>query len=166
METSVRRQVRERARHRCEYCGLAERDVYIPHHIDHIRPKQHGGDDSPNNLSLCCQGCNLKKGPNLAGIDAETGALVALFNPREQVWAEHFVLEGTIIRGLTPPGRVTVQVLDMNSRERVKTREDLQDTDGLTMRMKSEITQSSRVAEASYLEAIDIAIKQRATGSI
>ncbi len=132
MEPTVRRLVRERARHRCEYCGLAERDVYIPHHIDHIRPKQHGGDDSPVNLALSCQGCNLKKGPNLAGIDPQTGALVALFNPREQVWAEHFVLQGAVIKGLTPVGRATVQVLDMNSRERVKIREDLHDTNDPT----------------------------------
>jgi 5-methylcytosine-specific restriction endonuclease McrA len=108
MEANSRRLVRERAGHRCEYCGLAERDVYIPHHIDHIRPKQHGGDDSPGNLSLCCQGCNLKKGPNLAGIDNETGSLVALFNPREQMWTEHFIFDGAFIRGLTPTGRVTV----------------------------------------------------------
>ena len=132
MDTNVRRQVRERARHRCEYCGLAERDVYIPHHIDHIRPKQHDGDDSPENLALACQGCNLKKGTNLAGIDPETGTLVALFNPREQAWADHFVFQGALIRGLTPTGRATVQVLDMNSRERVKIRADLRDIDALT----------------------------------
>ncbi len=66
------------------------------------------------------------------GLDPETGTLVALFNPRERVWAEHFVLQGTFIRGLTPAGRATVQVLDMNSRERVKIREDLRDTDDLT----------------------------------
>ena len=89
MEASTRRLVRDRASHQCEYCGLAEAHVYIPHHIDHIRPKQHGGNDSPENLALSCQGCNLKKGSNLAGIDDESGAMVALFNPRQQVWVEH-----------------------------------------------------------------------------
>ena len=125
METSVRRLVRDRAGKRCEYCGLAEEHVYIPHHIDHIRPKQHGGDDSPLNLALACQGCNLKKGSNLAGIDPESETLVALFNPRKQVWAEHFVFRGALIVGLTPVGRATVAVLDMNTRERVKIREDV-----------------------------------------
>ena len=128
MDTSVRRLVRDRARQRCEYCGLAEAHVYIPHHIDHIRPKQHGGDDSLLNLALACQGCNLKKGANLAGIDPESGAMVALFNPREQPWSEHFVFRGALIVGLTPVGRATVRVLDMNSRERVKIREDLRET--------------------------------------
>ena len=125
METSVRRLVRDHAGKRCEYCGLAEEHVYIPHHIDHIRPKQHGGDDSPLNLALACQGCNLKKGSNLAGIDPASETLVALFNPREQVWAEHFVFRGALIVGLTPVGRATVAVLDMNTRERVKIREDV-----------------------------------------
>ena len=131
MDATVRRLVRERAHRRCEYCGLAEVYVYIPHHIDHIRPKQHGGDDSLVNLALACQGCNLKKGTNLAGIDPESDAMVALFNPREQTWSEHFVFRGASIIGLTPVGRVTVQVLDMNSRERVKIREDLQETNDL-----------------------------------
>lgn len=132
MEASVRRLVRERANHRCEYCGLAERDVYIPHHIDHIRPKQHGGDNSLVNLALSCQGCNLKKGTNLVGIDPETGTMAALFNPRAQTWSEHFAVQGAFIKGLTPVGRATVQVLDMNSREQVKIREDLQGADDLT----------------------------------
>ncbi len=131
MEASVRRLVRDRARNRCEYCGLAEAHVYIPHHIDHIRPRQHGGDDSPMNLALACQGCNLKKGANLAGIDPESGTMEALFNPREQVWAEHFVFRGALIVGLTPIGRATVHVLDMNTKERVKIREDAQKTSDL-----------------------------------
>ena len=125
METSVRRLVRDRAGKRCEYCGLAEEHVYIPHHIDHIRPKQHGGDDSPLNFALACQGCNLKGRSNLAGIDPASETLVALFNPRKQVWAEHFVFRGALIVGLTPVGRATVAVLDMNTRERVKIREDV-----------------------------------------
>ncbi len=129
MDANVRRLVRERAHQRCEYCRLAEAYVYIPHHIDHIRPKQHGGDDSLANLALACQGCNLKKGTNLAGIDPESGAMVALFNPREQTWSEHFAFQGALIVGTTPVGRVTVQVLDMNSRGRIKIREDLRDTD-------------------------------------
>ena len=127
MEASTRRLVRDRASHQCEYCGLAEAHVYIPHHIDHIRPKQHGGNDSPENLALSCQGCNLKKGSNLAGIDDESGAMVALFNPRQQVWVEHFVFQGARVVGLTPVGRATVYVLDMNATERVKIREDVSD---------------------------------------
>jgi hypothetical protein len=124
METRLRSLVRHRADKRCEYCGLAEEQTYIPHHIDHIRPKQHGGDNALTNLALACQGCNLKKGANLAGIDPESGTMVALFNPREQVWTEHFIFRGAHLVGLTPVGRATVYVLDLNTQERVKIRED------------------------------------------
>jgi hypothetical protein len=125
MDPSVRRRVRDRADGRCEYGGLAEEDSYIPHHIEHIRPKQHGGSGSLSNLALACQACNLKKGPNLAGIDPQSETMVALFNPRQQSWEEHFIHRGDFIMGLTPTGRATVQVLDMNARERVKIRQDL-----------------------------------------
>jgi len=125
MDANIRRLARDRAQGCCEYCGLAEVHVYIRHHIDHIRSKQHGGDDAVANLALACQGCNLKKGANLAGIDPESGALTVLFNPREQTWTEHFVLQGNRIVGLTPVGRATVQVLDMNARERMKIRAEI-----------------------------------------
>ena len=53
---------------------------------------------------------------------------MALFNPREQVWAEHFVFRSALIVGLTPVGRATVYVLDMNTKEQVKIREDTRQT--------------------------------------
>ena len=43
-------------------------------HIEHITPRQHGGDDNADNLAgSCCPACNLHKGPNLTGIDPHTG---------------------------------------------------------------------------------------------
>lgn len=45
-----------------------------------------------------------------------TGAVVPLFHPRRDVWAEHFAWddEGMVIDGLTPTGRATVAALRMN----------------------------------------------------
>jgi hypothetical protein len=43
-----------------------------------------------DNLALACWTCNLKKGPNLSGVDPMTGQVAALFNPRDDEWAEHF----------------------------------------------------------------------------
>ena len=84
---------------------------------------QHGGTKQHDNLALACWHCNLKKGPNLAGIDPETGQIVPLFHPRKDKWAEHFAMHvGTLmplgieIEGLTPIGRATVRVLGMNER--------------------------------------------------
>jgi hypothetical protein len=48
--------------------------------------------------------------------------VVRLFNPREQAWGEHFELQGPLIAGLTPTGRVTVRVLSMNAGQRLQLR--------------------------------------------
>ena len=126
MEPDLRRSVRDRAGNRYEYCGL--RQEYAPlalYTIDHIIPKKHGGSDDLLNLALACYHCNIHKGPNLAGIDPDSGEMVALFNPRQQVWPDHFVREGAFIVGRTPVGRTTVRVLVMNAPERVELREKL-----------------------------------------
>jgi len=48
------------------------------------------------------------KGPNLSGLDPESGALVQLFHPRQDQWDEHFERNGVIIVGRTTIGRATV----------------------------------------------------------
>jgi hypothetical protein len=74
----------------------------------------------------------LKKGPNLSGIDPETGQIIALFNPRKDQWADHFAFAlarsprpGIEIRGQTPIGRTTVRVLGMNNEIRKRIRYEL-----------------------------------------
>jgi predicted RNA-binding protein with PUA domain len=54
-----------------------------------------------------------------------TGTIVALFHPRHDKWATHFKLEGAAIIPLTPTGRVTAKLLNLNNQERVDEREDL-----------------------------------------
>ncbi len=51
------------------------------------------------------------KGPNIASLDLRTGQLVPLFNPRHDIWDEHFALDEAAIRPLTSIGRVTTQLL-------------------------------------------------------
>lgn len=116
MDAATRAQVRRRAGNRCEYCGLAQEAAPVAtFHIEHVIPRQHGGGDDPSNLALACYHCNHHKGPNLTGIDPETGQIIPLFNPRTQLWNEHFALEGMEVVGLTPTGRTTVRVLAMNT---------------------------------------------------
>lgn len=43
-----------------------------------IIAKQHGGTDEASNLSFACIHCNRYKGPNIAGIDPDTGELTRL----------------------------------------------------------------------------------------
>jgi len=51
---TLRRQVRERARERCEYCLLAEIRAFFPHKPDHIIALTHGGETLLANLALAC----------------------------------------------------------------------------------------------------------------
>lgn len=66
--------------------------------------------------------CNLHKGPNLTGLDPVTGTITRLFHPRRDRWEDHFAWRGIRIIGITPVGRVTVQVLAMNSDEQLALR--------------------------------------------
>jgi hypothetical protein len=119
----VRDAVERRARGVCEYCHLPREGSVLPHQIDHIIGRQHQGIDDLENLCLCCIRCNLKKGPNIASVDPETGVIVQLFHPRRHAWSEHFMLDRDAqLRGLTPAGRVTVQLLDLNDPSRVNLR--------------------------------------------
>lgn len=128
MDAATRRLVRARAGNRCEYCGLSQDHQSFPAFpVDHIIARQHGGTDDAENLALSCYHCNLHKGPNLTGIDPESGAITALFHPRRSVWEEHFVVRDALIVGLTAVGRTTVYVLAMNAADRVQLRRELQD---------------------------------------
>jgi predicted restriction endonuclease len=123
MNNAVRRIVRERAGNRCEYCQLRQEDSLLAAlHVEHVIPKKHGGGGDLDNLALACIDCNLHKGSNLTGIDPETKQIVELFHPRRQMWDEHFEWRGITIFGKTLVGRVTVQVLDMNSEDQLSLR--------------------------------------------
>jgi hypothetical protein len=52
-----------------------------------------------------------------------------LFNPRIDHWHDHFSSDGPLILGLTPTGRATVAVLNMNEEQRVLLRQRLIDND-------------------------------------
>jgi hypothetical protein len=115
MDAALKRAVKNRAGQRCEYCGMPSSVSLTPFQIDHIIAKKHGGPTAVENLAFCCFHCNIYKGPNVAGIDSQTGAMVSLFNPRRDRWRDHFELrpDGHIL-GRTEVGRVTVVVLNMN----------------------------------------------------
>ncbi|MFN0165908.1 MAG: HNH endonuclease [Bryobacteraceae bacterium] len=125
MEPAAREFVRQRADHSCEYCLLRQEHSNLTHHVEHIIAKQHGGSDESDNLALACHRCNLRKGPNLTGIDPLTRGVTPLFHPRLQTWAEHFRLQGVRIEGITAVGRATVHVLALNDARRLELRAEL-----------------------------------------
>jgi hypothetical protein len=72
--------------------------------------------NEPVNLALSCQGCNNHKYTSTHGIDPVTGTSLPLFHPRNERWADHFVWSDdcSLILGLTPTGRATVEKLRLN----------------------------------------------------
>ena len=104
---SLRDQVRQRAKSRCEYCQLPQTCTVLPHEIDHILAQKHRGQTSLENLCLACAQCNASKGSNIASYDPVTRELTSLFNPRTHIWTEHFHW---------------ISVLNINSPERVEHR--------------------------------------------
>lgn len=118
-----RKAIFEAANACCEYCRVAQDDRLSTFQIDPIIPIKHGGTDNPDNRSLACLKCNGHKGPNVAALDPVTGDATKLYNPRKQKWEEHFEIQNdaTLI-GLTPEGRATVLVLNINEKSRVKHR--------------------------------------------
>jgi len=111
---SLRRLVIQRASDRCEYCGISQIGQVATFHIDHIVPVVAGGETVAENLALACVSCSLRKGARQALTDPQTGEVVSCFNPRQQVWKEHFAWDGVQLVGLTATGRAIVQALDLN----------------------------------------------------
>lgn len=118
----LRRLVRDRALGACEYCLFPEVMALVPHEVDHVVAQKHGGATDAANLALSCALCNKRKGSDIASIDPDSAALVALFHPRREAWREHFELQGAVILPLSPTGRATARLLAMNDPARVEER--------------------------------------------
>lgn len=121
----LRQRVAAAAHDRCGYCQTQQVVVGYALHIDHILPEAVGGPSTEDNLWLACSVCNNSKGAKTHALDSVTQTRVLLFNPRTMGWAEHFAwkADGTLMEGLTPTGRATIQALKLNSPLRVQARQ-------------------------------------------
>lgn len=117
--------VRRRAQETCEYCRMPQAFHPAPFQIDHIIAQQHHGPTSEENLAWACLRCNSHKGPNLSGYDWETGQVIRLFHPRQDVWEERFKWDGPYLQSRTQVGRVTIDVLTINHPAYVELRASL-----------------------------------------
>ena len=123
ISAALRREVTDRAGGCCEYCRVSVQDRAIDFAIDHVIAEKHAGPTQADNLSLSCYWCNSYKGSDLSSVDWETNqGIVPLFNPRRDIWDEHFRLDGVRIVPQTATGRVTVFLLQLNAIERIKER--------------------------------------------
>jgi len=125
MDRLLREQVWRRGSSRCEYCQMPQEFSDARHEIDHVIAEKHHGATASENLALSCFHRNNHKGPNIAGVDPDTGHLTRLFHPRQDAWNQHFSWRGAVLVGLTSIGRATVEVLAINIRHRVVHRQAL-----------------------------------------
>lgn len=111
-----RREIEKRAGYLCEYCLSRQDHSPQSFSIEHILPKVKKGTDEIENLALACQTCNNFKYIKTEAIDPLTGLNVSLYNPRKDVWEEHFSWSSdfTEIIGLSPTGRATIEILKLN----------------------------------------------------
>lgn len=120
--TSLRRLVIERAQGKCEYCLLHKDDAEFPHEIDHLIAVKHGGLTVLENLAFACLKCNRYKGSDLTAVDPIDKILVPIFDPRTQIWSQHFTIAGAYLIGQTQTGRATSSLLKFNDPARVRLR--------------------------------------------
>jgi HNH endonuclease len=121
----LRQQVAKNANYTCEYCLTPEYFLATTFHIDHIRSIKHGGKTLFQNLAYACPHCNQNKGSDIASY-SEEDELVRLFNPRKDIWDEHFeVTKIGIINPISSIGEVTVNTLSFNQLERIIFRKSL-----------------------------------------
>jgi hypothetical protein len=123
--SALRARVSAQARHRCGYCLTDARIVDALMEIDHSIPRSLGGLTEESNLWLACSHCNQHKSDRIAAFDPMTGERVRLFDPRRQVWSEHFAwsASGDSVVGRTVVGRATVVALKLNCVELVRARQ-------------------------------------------
>ena len=106
----------ERAGGCCEYCLSLPSFSSQPFSIEHIHHQHLGGGSDLDNLALSCKGCNWHNGTRTEWRDPATRNIVPLYNPRQQRWDDHFSWEDdfSIVIGITPTGRATIEVLHLN----------------------------------------------------
>lgn len=109
--------IARRAEKLCEYCRAPEFASNFTFEVEHIIPHSHGGETTLENLALACRSCNIFKSDHLTGIDENNSPTERLFNPRTDMWHEHFWvdLENFTILGLTEIGRGTINRLRLNN---------------------------------------------------
>jgi hypothetical protein len=126
INAALRRLVAARAEYLCEYCLIHEEDAFFGCEVDHIISEKHDGQTEADNLAYACAFCNRAKGSDVGSLVRRTGAFVRFFNPRTDLWGDHFALDGVTIVALSDIGEATTRILDFNNEERLFERQTLQ----------------------------------------
>ena len=124
---NLRQLVKDRAGFCCEYCKIHEEDAFYPHQIDHIISLKHEGETIIENLAFACFPCNNFKGTDIGTILLPDKIFIRLFNPRTDIWAEHFEQDEGVIYAKTSIGKATVKTLKLNEVDRIIERQILKE---------------------------------------
>ncbi len=124
---STRSLVAQRALFCCEYCRVRQEDAFITFEIDHITSLKHGGGNEFENLAFACPHCNSHKGSDLTTFLESYEDIVPIFNPRKNVWKDHFSAEGGAITGDSKIGLATIKLLQLNDPDRIIQRKLLEE---------------------------------------
>jgi hypothetical protein len=103
---------------------IHEDDTYLGCQIEHIISLKHGGTSEADNLAYACTFCNRHKGSDVGSV-LNGAEFVRFYHPRRDRWAEHFRLDGYVIRPLTSIGEATAKILLFNTDERLLERKSL-----------------------------------------
>ena len=122
MANESREFITARAGGRCEYCQMHQSLQGATFHIEHVIPRVRGGVSDSSNLALACPSCNLHKADRVSSQPNASTVAIVFFNPRSDVWADHFEWDDYTLIGKTEVGRVTIQALDLNQERRIKIR--------------------------------------------
>ena len=116
ISSELREAVISRAFKCCEYCKSQDKYSPTAFTIDHITPESLNGTSDFDNLAYACFLCNRLKSNKLKVFDILTGKWIPLFNPRKDVWSDHFAWseDATKIIGISIIGRSTVKELKLN----------------------------------------------------
>ena len=105
----------KRAKHRCEYCRVYARHSFLSFHIEHIISLKHGGKSDADNLAYACPLCNINKGTDIATIIDSHNDPIRFFNPRIDVWNDHFNVEPSgFLDAKSKVGEATIKILGLN----------------------------------------------------
>ena len=123
----LRRLVIERAAGRCEYCRIRQSDTFYGCQVDHIIAEKHDGETAESNLAYTCTFCNRYKGTDIGSIAQSSREFTRFYNPRTDVWSEHFRFRDFEILAQTPIGETTCKILKFNDPDRILEREAIDD---------------------------------------
>jgi HNH endonuclease len=115
----LKKLVAQRAEFKCEYCKLSQEDSFFTFHTDHVISMKHGGLTLADNLAYSCAFCNSCKGSDVGTVLLPEKTFIRLFNPREDVWNEHFEVINFVFYAKTIVGEATIKVLQLNHIDRI-----------------------------------------------